>query len=972
MMGNKCKNLYILFLFLAGIICKSQDNSIASSVLTPVAYQTGVPDISFPLGSLTAAKDFTLNFGLAYNPNSYKVGALNGNIARNWQLYGSNFMITRIARGYEDESYTSNMDWDDIYYYNVHGEQGSFKIVKTGVYPNDVYTIKKLSVGIIKIEFEMVPIDNSYTPRKIAYFNITDNNGFKYYFQDQDQKITYISGENSSMIKRYTTNKFYINKIEAPSGKTIALFQNKLYAKYGATGILEDKQYLPEQITTEYGKIKFEHVQDSESWDFHDRYYFKNFSIRDNNDKLITKYEIEIEHSSFKFFDIDLFQSLDPQTIKIRLLKRIKKLDRDGSNLEITKFQYTNRPAPPPSWGSANIPNGVYTKDGDAFLLHKLLTSVTLPSGGLIQYKFGIHTLKKVTTPINYNTPFYINHIQSAENDEILPFNYKVKTDSIAFDSHITKKYYLTNLQKSPKSRIYVKFFTDETYPWPDNPENPSVGPGNPIPKLAYRVRGYTNTFPHGDPEIEGLYAPVAYIVPSDGSAYLEITGSGGRGWFEIFEKFWTDPPYYDLNENANSDTGVKIEEIKYYDRNSSELRKTINFNYDLFNESGVSSGIAVPDEQQEAILYKNIKVTESDKSGYTKYYYKTSWDFPYYPHPDIANATIWPNYNITKKGLLEKKEIYDSNNKVVTTLSNNYDLPAVDMSKLFKLELECTICKDMIGSTYTHESLPEKITSQETSYDSQGNSLSLISEKTFNQDNNNVMKEKKTTVDGIVAETEYLYAAEKGNTKLIGKGMHSVPLEVIRTQNGIETGRIETKYDHSENYFPSSVKTIGISGVVISELKNDIYDAMGNVLQTTSKEGSPTAFIYGYSGTLLIAKIEGATYEQVMSAFGLSDSADSYKSLDIHIKSNQDIDDASEELLRQKQDEFRLKSAFKDYMVTTYTYDPLIGIKSVTSPSGSKEYYYYDAANRLIRVEDINHNIIRENRYNPHYDFIY
>ncbi|KMQ69074.1 hypothetical protein [Chryseobacterium koreense] len=277
-----------------------------------------------------------------------------------------------------------------------------------------------------------------------------------------------------------------------------------------------------------------------------------------------------------------------------------------------------------------------------------------------------------------------------------------------------------------------------------------------------------------------------------------------------------------------------------------------------------------------------------------------------------------------------------------------------------------------MIGSTYTHESLPEKITSQETSYDSQGNSLSLISEKTFNQDNNNVMKEKKTTVDGIVAETEYLYAAEKGNTKLIGKGMHSVPLEVIRTQNGIETGRIETKYDHSENYFPSSVKTIGISGVVISELKNDIYDAMGNVLQTTSKEGSPTAFIYGYSGTLLIAKIEGATYEQVMSAFGLSDSADSYKSLDIHIKSNQDIDDASEELLRQKQDEFRLKSAFKDYMVTTYTYDPLIGIKSVTSPSGSKEYYYYDAANRLIRVEDINHNIIRENRYNPHYDFIY
>lgn len=966
-MGNKCKNLYILFLFLAGIICKSQDNSIASSVLTPVAYQTGVPDISFPLGSLTAAKDFTLNFGLAYNPNSYKVGALNGNIARNWQLYGSNFMITRSVVANPDEYDSFITDWDDIYYYTVYGEQGSFKIVKTGVYPNDVYSIKKLTPSTLKIEFQMVPVAYSWMPRKIAYFHITDNHGYKYYFQDHDQNLVKIIGIDLNMITTHPINKFYVNKIEAPSGKTVALFQNKLYVKNGTAGNIEEQQYLPETIITDYGRLKFEHLQDNDSWAFHDRYYFKSVSLSDNNDKLITKYDIEIEHSSFRFFDIDLFQSLDPQTIKVRLLKRIKKVDKDGNNLEITKFQYNNRPAPPPSWGSANIPNGVFTKEGDAFLLHNLLNTVTLPAGARIQYKFGIHTLKKVTTPIDYNTPYYINQIQSAEYPEILPFNYKVKTDSIAFDSHITKKYYLTNLQKSPSSRIYIKFFKDETYPWSGNPENPSFGPGNPDPKLAYRVRGYTNVFPQGDPEIESFYSPHGFAVPSNGSAYLEITGSGGRGWFEIFEKFWTDPPYYDLNENANSDTGVKIEEIKYM--NNLGQTKSLVFNYDLFNEAGVSSGIAVPDEQQEAILYKNIKVTESDKSGYTKYYYQTSWDFPHYPHPNIANAVIWPNYNITKKGLLEKKEVYDSNNKVVTTLSNNYSLPPVDLAKLYEVKLVCATCKDIMGITYTHEALPEKITSTENSYDSSGNSISLISEKTFNQANNNVMKEKNTTVDGIVSETDYLYAAEKGNTKLIGKDMHSVPLEVIRKQNGIETGRIETKYDHAENYFPSSVKTVGINGVVMNEVKHDIYDTMGNVLQTTSKAGSPTAFIYGYSSTLLIAKIEGATYQQVMSAFGLSASADSYKTLDIYLKSNQDIDDASEEVLRQKQDEFRLKAVFKDYLITTYTYDPLVGIKSVTSPSGNKEYYYYDTANRLIRVEDINHNIIKENKYSPLYE---
>ena len=100
------------------------------------------------------------------------------------------------------------------------------------------------------------------------------------------------------------------------------------------------------------------------------------------------------------------------------------------------------------------------------------------------------------------------------------------------------------------------------------------------------------------------------------------------------------------------------------------------------------------------------------------------------------------------------------------------------------------------------------------------------------------------------------------------------------------------------------------------------------------------------------------------MTVFGQPATIEAYKNLEIYTKSNLDIDDSSEEILRQKLDEFRLKTAFKNYQITTYTYDPLIGIKSVTSPSGNKEYYYYDDANRMIRVEDINHNIIKENKY--------
>jgi len=37
---------------------------------------------------------------------------------------------------------------------------------------------------------------------------------------------------------------------------------------------------------------------------------------------------------------------------------------------------------------------------------------------------------------------------------------------------------------------------------------------------------------------------------------------------------------------------------------------------------------------------------------------------------------------------------------------------------------------------------------------------------------------------------------------------------------------------------------------------------------------------------------------------------------------------------------------------ISTYTYDPLIGVTSITSPSGIKEVYGYDSANRLIEIK--------------------
>ena len=59
------------------------------------------------------------------------------------------------------------------------------------------------------------------------------------------------------------------------------------------------------------------------------------------------------------------------------------------------------------------------------------------------------------------------------------------------------------------------------------------------------------------------------------------------------------------------------------------------------------------------------------------------------------------------------------------------------------------------------------------------------------------------------------------------------------------------------------------------------------------------------------------------------------------------------------------IDSFFQISMVTTYTYDPLIGITSATDPRGYTTYYDYDGFGRLNQVKDADGHILSANEYN-------
>ncbi len=126
-----------------------------------------------------------------------------------------------------------------------------------------------------------------------------------------------------------------------------------------------------------------------------------------------------------------------------------------------------------------------------------------------------------------------------------------------------------------------------------------------------------------------------------------------------------------------------------------------------------------------------------------------------------------------------------------------------------------------------------------------------------------------------------------------------------------------------------------------------ELYDDQGNVLQKKLTDGIRTTYIWGYDKQYPVAKIENATRAQVetLSGFGAN----------FHTGAS-GLSGTQENTLR---------NGLANALITTYTYDPLIGITAMTDPKGYTTTYHYDASNRLEFVKDHLGNLVSENKYN-------
>lgn len=915
----------------------------------PMSTATGVPNISIPLGGISSqGEKIREDLTLSYNPYNVNNEDFVSDVGFGWSLFSGGSISRQIVGGLDelfDNASASNYnlnDFDDLYYYNLpNGVSGKFKIYRD--ISNNTFSIVNYDRNSVKMEFTRT--SNTAT-LIVNSFTLTDDKGYKYFFNDYSQSLYTIGN------KLYRS-AFYLNSIQDASGQEILSYEyRKNYHYLDTTNLLYQNCKLKTINSIGSGKIDIEYNYDHTLvYTMHDPYSISKIKGQNYYGKNLFEYTFEY---SFKYYS-----SFNNQK---RVLDKILKTNYENpTSPEVTKLEYYNTSLDDnvsfPNFTGISCMDFTETQKYPASSVIGILKKIHLPTGGIIEYGF---------EPNEYffdkNSPTYI---QSLQKDYIDPTIQSIEhIGDFNYSNTYTAGLARWTLQGDPtkQKKIYFVFHAFR------NPDNPFL-PENPgYLNSGFNLDGINSSSFSTCGTVQAdeySYTVTLTSLVNPGRHNFQFPGMWESGSVSVYELKNAPPPY----KNVDYTYGVRIKNEKHFNSPASTAPdKIISYSYSSFDDNNSSSGYKFANENayssSEFVLYKNVKISEGENIGYINNYFKLPSDYPdTYTTLDGVQHTVKNFYNLTQSGLISKKSLFNnSNNKVKEFI---YD---------YELQYSSGITAIPTGYGYTRTGAIKKLKIEEVDFLNNQPTISKITESNFENRFrfNSISSTKQTLPDGTVLEKNFIYPnplTMVGQVNefqhLIDKNIIGIPVQIIEKKNGSVISTANTKFANN-SLFPTSVVTTNPNdGSLKTSIRYDKYDDKGNLLQFTTNIdentgiGVPTTLIYGYNQTLPIAKIEGATASDLQ--FVLMPPG----SQGIVTRSNQDVDEASENLLLQELDEYRNNSVLKDFMITTFTYDPLVGVTTVTPPNGVREIYKYDNNGKLKMTVDVNGNILKEYKHN-------
>lgn len=787
-----------------------------------------------------------------------------------------------------------NNEFDDLYYYNFPGGSGKFRIKRDVV--NNTFSLINLTPDHLKIEYTR---DNTnLSTFKADGFTITADNGYKYIFNEFDYGKYQCQNYYENMLLSYKP-AYFLTRIINPLGIDAAVIE---YTKKNETdGTIYCKL---KSITGPNGVVQLNYAyNEALKTTVNDPYSLQGITLKNLAGETIYSYE----------FNYSIADKPSKVAERKRMLNYVRKNDKNGQKIEQTSYVYSD--------------NGTLSK-------------IISPTGGTTEYMY-----ENNEKFFDFNDPAYLETLEKYGYNPDVQAPVSLTNVNINTDQNLV---YNFTIPGDPNKQKYIEFNFYVNVEYPDTgddgggggtglPPQPLRLSSTPRPNLRLTLKRGSEIIVKEISLADRIPGTPLQISNKPGDYTIElrsVAGVKGTGNIFVSGLVFKPGPY----RNAISPvTGSRIKNINFY-KNSTDTapERTINYEYDSFDLPNSTSGYEFYNEvdkfsaSSSYIIYNNVKVSETGK-GYIKNRFFTANDYPKYQNggTQVEPSYFWPYYRITKQGLPFKKEIYNEQNTLLASEETTYDL---DYYSNDEYALNASA-----GKIFSKPAYVKKTMNKSTVYYPGGKKMETSSETQFEGISFKPVY-SKSEADGDVMEKFMTYPVNLPEySHLEAAYMVDSPVIVEEKKNGKPVAKAITKFA-APSLLPTSVISVNALGENREDMKMELYDNQGNLVQYRGITGLPVTLIYGYNKSLVIAKIEGATLAEVSSY-----------TADIISASNADhATTNSEHLLVQALEVFRKNPAVSKYPVTTYTYDPPIGLTSMTSPSGMKEIYEYDSAGRL------------------------
>ncbi len=941
----------------------------------------------FEHGLLVGLRQFNNNPVGRPNDNdifNYNNGKVRASIDTNQSMFEMRF------RGNPDDVYTPFETTSDIYSFNFNGISGKFFISST----NDIRVITdephKLAVDLDGVNAQQYT--GNCTPLYSSEIKITDEKGNKYYFGGESKNIEYsvylggsAGGLPSGGGAGPVINSWQLTKIEFPNGETIKYnylddqtnfvqFCNKdstFWHSYAET-----KKFIDFNIhVNSYAKF----LQSNET--FYGSYYAHveaSSTVGQGNTYSLTK---KTYLSNIEFKDTKIIFNYSDQDNIFKNLNIFEDYPSNNSQASgDNKFK------------QKKIDNIVVNYKSN--MVNKIDFNYSVPN---TQYpRIFLTSVKE-----QGKNPYVLNYDTSNSSNTPIP-----STRALDYWGFYNGK--LTNDNSlSPKLTPGADYQNNGDFNYTSDIREPnfSFSKMYALSSVQYPTKG-SSSF---------IYEPHVYskrLERRSTSAFLpslfDVDGiSGGtriKSITDINEGQNENTREFSYSNDSNLSSGVLMDWPRYYFYMTSlttnqfcENPVTL-FNHTLCTTGGwsletnqkigfvQSSGFSKNLYEGSVINY--AKVTENYiGKGSEIDYFTTYIDRPdifssnirqltegtYAPMPIVQNIFLMPGDLSIERGKLYNKKIFNEGGTLLEEQDFAYN---EDTGRFNKFHYYYDVSNAHVNTpkSYFYQNYLSTHTIKKFL-----NGQTVLSEvkKFYSDVNNMLIKKTEKMPDQQIQETNLLYAFEKNNSLMIIKNMLGIPLEIntVKRNNtadltGKVTSRQETLYPVSQAEADSHTSGLVLPKSEISyELQNnlpstdvtyDSYDNKGNLQQFTGKDGVSTTIIWGYNQTLPVAKITGAKFSDIPQS--IITSIVNTSNADAAAAVNND-----ESALLLALDNFRNHTSLANYQVTTYSYDPLVGIRSITPPSGIREVYLYDTANRLkeVRQDNATGKLLKEFKYN-------